>query len=81
MEIPREINTIGVDMLIMTYTEENSQMYRRQPDPSESKSTDANVQGKFMLSMRWKIGKKVVNQGIVTAIVSTLTAIPEVDLA
>lgn len=59
----------------------HAHMYRRQPDPSESKSTDANVQGKFMLSMRWKIGKKVVNQGIVTAIVSTLTAIPEVDLA
>ncbi|KIO12422.1 hypothetical protein M404DRAFT_993412 [Pisolithus tinctorius Marx 270] len=76
----QQTNTVDVDKHMMAYIEENLMVRSRPPDPSESKSKDPSAQDEFTLSERWKIEKKVANEGSVTASMSMLTAIPEVDL-
>ncbi|KAI6034903.1 hepatocellular carcinoma-associated antigen 59-domain-containing protein [Pisolithus orientalis] len=76
----QQTNTVDVDKHMMAYIEENLMIRSRPPDPSESKSKDASAQDEFTLSERWKIEKKIANEGSVTASMSMLTAIPEVDL-
>ncbi|KAI6100179.1 hepatocellular carcinoma-associated antigen 59-domain-containing protein [Pisolithus sp. B1] len=76
----QQTNAVDVDKHMMAYIEENLKIRSRPPDPSESKSGDADVQDEFTLSERWKIEKKAANEGNVTASMSMLTAIPEVDL-
>ncbi|KIO12421.1 hypothetical protein M404DRAFT_19244 [Pisolithus tinctorius Marx 270] len=76
----QQTNTVDVDKHMMAYIEENLMIRSRPPDPSESKSKDPSAQDEFTLSERWKIEKKIANEGSVTASMSMLTAIPEVDL-
>lgn len=76
----QQTNAVDVDKHMMAYIEENLKIRSRPPDPSESGSGDADAQEEFTLSERWKIEKKAANEGNVTASMSMLTAIPEVDL-
>ncbi|KAI6026000.1 hepatocellular carcinoma-associated antigen 59-domain-containing protein [Pisolithus marmoratus] len=76
----QQTNAVDVDKHMMAYIEENLKIRSRPPDPSESKSGGAGAQDEFTLSERWKTEKKAANEGSVTASMSMLTAIPEVDL-
>ncbi|KAI6116690.1 hypothetical protein EV401DRAFT_41417 [Pisolithus croceorrhizus] len=57
--LTQQTNIIGVDKDMMVYIQENSKIFSRPPDSSESKSRDANAQGEFTLSNRWKIGRRL----------------------
>ncbi|KAL4076339.1 hepatocellular carcinoma-associated antigen 59-domain-containing protein [Scleroderma yunnanense] len=76
----QQTNAVDVDKHMMAYIEENLKIRSQPLDTSESSSKDTNAEDEFTLSERWKAEKRAENEGSVTASLSMLTAIPEVDL-
>ncbi|KAG9317810.1 hepatocellular carcinoma-associated antigen 59-domain-containing protein [Chiua virens] len=75
----QQTNVLDVDKHMMAYIEENLRVQRQQQqDGLENSTGDPNDE--FTLSERWKIEKKMADEGSVTNSMAMLTAIPEVDL-
>jgi len=76
----QQTNTLDVDKHMMAYIEENLRIRRQQQEDGSDESSSRDPKDEFTLSERWKIEKKMADEGSVTNSLAMLTAIPEVDL-
>ncbi|EGO02104.1 hypothetical protein SERLA73DRAFT_132900 [Serpula lacrymans var. lacrymans S7.3] len=76
----QQTNALDVDKHMMAYIEENLKI-RSKPQSPEPTSRSSDPQDElYNVSERWKVEKRMAEEGSVTNSLTMLTAIPEVDL-